>query len=144
MKFLQTLNLKVTAAVAGGVIVLMGLVGAGSKTSPPPVVEAIIAIAWLALLGVGVLALWRKFGPPPTDGGTSDGGGDFGGYGRAGLDAYQHLMADQPAPPPAPGTEYPAGWDGYQVPGAYVQPHAPAPETDFDFDDLFDRRRGGE
>lgn len=140
MNLIRTLNLKLAAGVAVGAIVLTTVLAATTETctgdgfsctpSPPPVVGALQAIAWLALLGVGVLALWRKFGPPPTDDAGHADAGDFGGYGfgHAGEAAYQALVSDAETYSPAAAPD-----------GEYQQPAA-----DFDFDDLFDRRRGGE
>lgn len=104
-------------------------------------------IALLALLIIAALALWRRFGPAPTDDTDTvmDGGDPFAGYGQAGYDAYQHLMVDGGAPAPytdtpAPGTPYPPGYLVLGANPSQPQP-APAPADDaVDFDALFGRK----
>lgn len=127
--------------------------------TPNPVLEPATWVMWtalLALLAVAALALWRRFGPQPTDTDTDtdtvvDGGDDgadpFAGYGAAGAEAYRYLVSDQaPTGTPAPGTSYPEeSIPGYLVLGAQAQAQpqepAPAPTADdaLDFDALFGR-----
>ncbi|MBN7457552.1 hypothetical protein [Mycobacteroides abscessus] len=157
---IHTLNLKVAAIGAGALILLTTVLVAAVDTescdaetwecgpSPLGVILGILqALAWLSLALIAGLALWRRFGPAPTDDTDGvDGGGDpFAGYGAAGEAAYQMLTGDQPAPTPAPGTSYQEHPDGYLVLGAPIDQPAPAPADPdaVDFDALFSRGKEG-